>query len=85
MPLWTHPASVGESYWQHLKYAFGLGCYLFKASAHAFRHGLLPDLPQDDRYDLIGVAEYTMMEALRRVPKTDKKRQPTRSGRRIVD
>ena len=71
MPLWKHPAAVGETYWQHMMYAIGLSYYFFRASLQALIHAFLPDLKQDDRYDLIGTAEYTMYEALRRRERDD--------------
>jgi len=66
MPLWKHPTTVGETYWRHMKYALGLSYFFFRASLQAFVHAFLPDLKQNERYDLMGTAEYTMYEALRR-------------------
>ena len=66
MPLWKHPGTVGESYWQHMMYAFGLSYFFFKASLHAFIHAVLPDIKTNERYDLMGVAENTLYEAMRR-------------------
>jgi hypothetical protein len=49
-----------------MKYALGLSYFFFRASLQAFVHAFLPDLKQNERYDLMGTAEYTMYEALRR-------------------
>ena len=66
MPLWKHPGTVGETYWQHMRYGLGLSYFLFRASLHALIHAFLPDLKTNERYDLKGVAEYTVYEVLRR-------------------
>lgn len=39
-----HPASVGESYLQHLRFAFGFSARLGLAAGAALVHGLLPFL-----------------------------------------
>ena len=39
-----HPAKVGESYFEHLAFAFGFAARLFRAAAAAFVHGLVPCL-----------------------------------------
>jgi len=49
-----------------MMYAFGLSYFFFKASLHAFIHAVLPDIKTNERYDLMGVAEYTLYEAMRR-------------------
>ena len=66
MPLWKHPAEVGETYWQHMRYALGLSWYFFRAAVQSLIHAFLPDLKQSTRFDLMGVAEYTVHENLRR-------------------
>jgi len=45
MKLFTeHPRSIGETYFQHLRAAFGFGGRLFMASMGCFLHGLFPFL-----------------------------------------
>lgn len=39
-----HPASVGESYWQHLAFALGFAAKLLLAGLAALVHALLPFL-----------------------------------------
>ena len=39
-----HPASVGESYWQHLAFALGFSVKLILAGLAALVHALLPFL-----------------------------------------
>ena len=39
-----HPASVGESYWQHLAFALGFAARLLLAGLAALVHALLPFL-----------------------------------------
>ena len=39
-----HPASVGESYWQHLAFALGFAVKLLLAGLAALVHALLPFL-----------------------------------------
>ena len=39
-----HPASVGESYWQHLAFALGFAVRLLLAGLAALVHALLPFL-----------------------------------------
>lgn len=39
-----HPASVGESYVQHARFAFGFSFRLFAAAAAALVHALIPCL-----------------------------------------
>lgn len=39
-----HPASVGESYWQHMGQAFSFGARMLTASLACFLHGILPFL-----------------------------------------
>jgi Family of unknown function (DUF6356) len=39
-----HPASVGESYFEHMGVAFGFGARLLAAALACFAHGLLPFL-----------------------------------------
>ena len=42
-----HPASVGESYWQHLLQASGFGATLLLTGLACLFHGLLPFLFKD--------------------------------------
>ena len=37
-----HPASVGESYWQHATHAMGFGWSMLKGSAACYIHALFP-------------------------------------------
>lgn len=37
-----HPAQVNESYWQHMKFAAKMSGRLFKASAAAMLHSVVP-------------------------------------------
>ena len=37
-----HPASVGESYWQHLRVSFGFGGKMLVAGFGCILHGLFP-------------------------------------------
>ena len=39
-----HPAKVGESYFEHMAFAFGFAARLLRAAAAAFVHGLVPCL-----------------------------------------
>lgn len=39
-----HPASVGESYWQHLAFALGFSFKLFVAAVAALVHAVFPFL-----------------------------------------
>ncbi|HRX36352.1 MAG TPA: DUF6356 family protein [Aestuariivirga sp.] len=39
-----HPAKVGESYVEHMVFAFGFSARLFRAAAAAFIHGVVPCL-----------------------------------------
>jgi Family of unknown function (DUF6356) len=39
-----HPASVGETYWQHFRFAFHISLESFKISFIAFAHALFPFL-----------------------------------------
>jgi len=43
----SHPASVGESYWQHLRKASGFGTTLLLTGLACLFHGLLPFLFKD--------------------------------------
>lgn len=38
----THPASVNETYWQHMWFAMSMSFRLFKAGAAALLHAFLP-------------------------------------------
>ncbi|MTI16562.1 hypothetical protein E1162_04830 [Rhodobacteraceae bacterium RKSG542] len=37
-----HPRSVGETYFQHMAFAFRFGCIMLGASLAAFVHAILP-------------------------------------------
>lgn len=37
-----HPAKVGESYFEHMAFAFGFSWRLVRAALAAFAHGILP-------------------------------------------
>lgn len=37
-----HPASVGETYWQHARFAAGFSLQLFAAAFAALIHALIP-------------------------------------------
>lgn len=39
-----HPAKVGESYFEHMIFAFGFSARLFRAALAAFVHGVVPAL-----------------------------------------
>ena len=39
-----HPRSIGESYLEHQRRAFGFGCSLFIAALACFVHGVVPAL-----------------------------------------
>lgn len=39
-----HPASVGESYWQHFRFALGFSGVLFWAACAALIHAVIPAL-----------------------------------------
>lgn len=39
-----HPASVGETYWQHMRSAFGFGGCMIAGGVACLAHGLLPFL-----------------------------------------
>ena len=38
----AHPAAVGESYFEHMKFAFKFSGRLFRAGFAAFAHGFVP-------------------------------------------
>ena len=38
----AHPAAVGESYFEHMKFALKFSCRLFRAGLAAFVHGFVP-------------------------------------------
>ncbi len=38
----AHPAAVGESYFEHMKFAFRFSGRLFRAGFAAFAHGFVP-------------------------------------------
>jgi hypothetical protein len=40
----THPATVGESYWQHLRFAARTGLHMMAGGGACVVHGLLPFL-----------------------------------------
>jgi hypothetical protein len=42
--FFSHPASVGEGYFQHQRHAFGFAARLFTAAVASFVHGLVPAL-----------------------------------------
>ncbi|MBC5763850.1 DUF6356 family protein [Ramlibacter albus] len=37
-----HPASVGESYWEHMRFALGFSGTLFVAAGAALLHAVFP-------------------------------------------
>jgi uncharacterized protein DUF6356 len=37
-----HPAKAGESYFEHMAFAFGFSWRLFRAGVAAFVHGIFP-------------------------------------------
>ena len=41
-PFTEHPRSAGETYYEHMRVAFGIGRQLMGASLAAFVHGVLP-------------------------------------------
>ena len=43
-PFTEHPASVGETYWQHLGFATGVGGRMIAAGLACMLHGLFPFL-----------------------------------------
>lgn len=63
---WKHPESVGETYFEHAKYALGVSYILFRGSVQAFAHALIPDMKQNPKYDLAGLAEWAVLESLKR-------------------
>lgn len=40
----AHPAKVGESYFEHMTFAFGFSARLFRAAFAALVHGVVPCL-----------------------------------------
>jgi hypothetical protein len=40
----THPAKVGETYFEHMAFAFGFSFRLFRAALAALLHGVVPAL-----------------------------------------
>ena len=38
----AHPAAVGESYFEHMRFAFRFSVRLFRAGFAAFAHGFVP-------------------------------------------
>ncbi len=43
-PFTAHPASVGETYTQHLRFAFRFGCQMLAGGAAAVIHSIFPFL-----------------------------------------
>jgi hypothetical protein len=43
-PFTRHPRTVGESYWQHLRFAAGTGAAMLAGGSACLVHGLLPFL-----------------------------------------
>ena len=43
-PFTTHPASVGETYGEHLRFAFGFGLRMLLGAVAAMVHAILPFL-----------------------------------------
>ncbi len=66
--LWKHPAEVGETYWQHAKYAMGVSYKLLRGSVQALIHAAIPDYPQNPEYELSGIAEWAVRESIKRTP-----------------
>jgi len=42
--MFSHPASVCLTYWEHMKFSFYLSYTFFTASFYAFVHGIYPDI-----------------------------------------
>ncbi|MDE2385979.1 MAG: hypothetical protein KGO53_15315 [Alphaproteobacteria bacterium] len=40
----AHPRAAHESYFEHMRFAFGFSARLFRAAAAAFIHGVVPEL-----------------------------------------
>lgn len=40
----AHPHAAGETYWQHMAFAFRFSARLMRASLAAFVHGVVPEL-----------------------------------------
>jgi hypothetical protein len=51
--LTRHPASVGETYWQHLRCAWGFALQMLLGAMACLIHGLLPFLFQHTASDQV--------------------------------
>lgn len=49
----AHPATVGETYWQHFRAASRFGLLLSRAAGGAFLHALLPFLCERTASDTV--------------------------------
>lgn len=57
-----HPASVGETYFQHMRFAGGFGFVLLAAAMAAFVHALIPPLFETTASRLIKSLNQRMQE-----------------------
>jgi hypothetical protein len=63
-----HPASVGETYWQHMAVAASFGWAMAKASAACFVHALVPGLCERTGSRIIQTLHERMVRHRRRSP-----------------
>lgn len=50
----THPASVGETYWGHMRFAVRFSAKLFQAGGAALLHAVVPPLCETTASRIIG-------------------------------
>lgn len=62
----AHPASVGETYWQHMRSAFGFGVAMIAGGLACLAHGLLPFLFTSTGSRTVGVLHDRMIAHRRR-------------------
>lgn len=64
----AHPASVGESYWQHLASATGFGTRMIGAGLACLLHGLFPWLFRTTGSDAVRALHARMIVHRHRAP-----------------
>ncbi len=67
-PFTTHPATVGETYLQHMGMAFGFSRRMFVASVACFIHGVFPFLCVRFGSKVIRGLNETMVKSRRKQP-----------------
>lgn len=70
-PFKDHPASVGETYFQHMHTSFSFGVRLFGASFACFLHALFPFLFVKTGSATIQTLHHKMVTHRARLPQAD--------------